>query len=179
MKPDRATLEAATDHVNAAPRDGATIEMLCNRPDFGARNFTDRLAVTRAGGVENCRWTKYPWMTLEDGSPDPRIQVCVLQRRVLDLVWKEGAEIVHPGDTFIADMNMSEENLPAGTLLKAGSAVLRVSDVWNDACTKWKARYGVDALEWVRASPELRLRGILCEIVEDGVLENGARVEKV
>ena len=178
MKPDRATLEAATDHVNAAPRDSATIEMLCNRPDFGARNFTDRLAVTRAGGVENCRWTKFPWMTLEDGSPDPRIQVCVLQRRVLDLVWKDGDETVHPGDTFIADMNMSEENLPAGTLLKAGSAVLRVTDVWNNACTKWKARYGVDALEWVRASPELRLRGILCEIVEDGVLENGARVEK-
>lgn len=179
MKPDRATLEAATSHVNAAPRDGAAIEMLCNRPDFGKRNFTDRLTVTRSGGVENCRWTKHPWMRMEDGSPDPRIQVCVLQRRVLDLVWKEGEDTVHPGDTFIADMTMSEENLPAGTLLRAGSAVLRVSDVWNNACTKWKARYGADALDWVRASPELRLRGILCEIVEDGVLENGARVEKV
>ncbi|MCB1385905.1 MAG: hypothetical protein KDJ80_08175 [Nitratireductor sp.] len=179
MKPDRATLDAATGHVLAAPRDGATIEMLCNRPDFGERNFTDRLKVTRAGGVENCRWTKHPWMTLEDGSPDPRIQVSIIPRRVLDLVWRDGEETVHPGDTFVADLNMSEENLPAGTLLRSGDVVLKVSDVWNNACTKWKARYGSQALDWVRATPELRLRGVLCEIVEDGVLENGTRIEKI
>ncbi|MEM9999534.1 MAG: hypothetical protein AAF940_01520 [Pseudomonadota bacterium] len=179
MRPDRATLDVALPHILGAPTRSASIEYLCNRPDFGVRNFTDRLQVTRAGGVENCRWTKHPWMKLDDGSPDPRIQVCIIPRRVLDLVWREGTDAIHPGDTFATDMNMSLDTLPTGTLLKAGTAVLRVSDVWNNACTKWKARYGEDALNWVRENEALRLRGVLCSVEEDGVLENGARVEVV
>ncbi|MCB1440241.1 MAG: hypothetical protein H6888_09850 [Nitratireductor sp.] len=179
MKPDRPSLDATLPHVLAAPRDESRIEYLCYRPNFGERAFVDRLKVTSAGGVENCRWTKHPWMKLEDGSPDPRIQVCIIPRRVLDLVWKDGDDVVHPGDTFVADIETSEENMPAGTLLKSGDVVLRVSDVWNDACTKWKARYGVDALNWVRDRPELRLRGLLCEIVSDGELVNGAPISVI
>ena len=180
MRPDRATLDGAIEHVLAAPSDRARIEFLCNRPNFGVRNFTDRLKVTRAGGVENCRWTKHPWMKLEDGSPDPRIQVCIIPRRVLDLVWREDESGgTHPGDTFAAEMNMSLDAMPTGTLLRAGTAVLQVSDVWNNACTKWKARYGEDALNWVRENEDLRLRGVLCCVVEDGVLENGSTIERL
>ena len=181
MKPDRASLDAAIPHILSAPKDKAPIEMLCNRPDFRERNFTDRLNATVEGGIENCRFLKAPWLTLEDGSGDPRIQVSILPRRTLDLVWSENDDAPHPGDTFIVDMDLTEENLPVGTRLQAGSAVLEVSDYWNNACTKWKVRYGSDALDWVRepANIPLRLRGILCKIVKDGVIENGAKLTKI
>ncbi len=182
MKPDRQTLDTEVENIMSAPKDGAAIEMLCNRPDFGVRNFTDRLNVTAAGGVENCRWSKEPWLKLEDGSGDPRIQVSILQRRVLNMVWNEDeTEAPHPGDTFIVDMDLSEENLPVGTQLQAGTAVLEVTDKWNDACVKWKVRYGEDALDWVREPNHvpLRLRGVLCKIVQDGVIENGAKLTKL
>lgn len=177
MRPDRATLDAEIPNILSASSTRSTIEYLCYRPKFTAREFVDRLNVTKAGGVENCRWTKHPWMTLKDGSPDPRIQVCVLPRRVLDLFWEPDSDDIHPGDTFVTDMNMSLEAMPTGTLLKAGSAVLRVSDVWNNACSKWRSRYGMDALEWVRENEDLRLRGVLCSVEKDGVLENGGVVE--
>ena len=60
MKPTYAELDAALDHIFAAPKDEAEIQMLCNRPDFRVRNFTDQLKATRAGGIENCRWTQAP-----------------------------------------------------------------------------------------------------------------------
>ena len=87
------------------------------------------------------------YLTLEDGAPHPGIQVCILSKRVLDLVWRNREEVPHPGDTFIVDMDLSEENLPAGQFLQVGSAALRVSDVFNDGCVKWKARYGAAAKE--------------------------------
>ena len=87
MKPDRQTLDTEVENIMSAPKDGAAIEMLCNRPDFGVRNFTDRLNVTAAGGVENCRWSKEPWLKLEDGSGDPRIQISILQRPILYSTW--------------------------------------------------------------------------------------------
>ena len=87
----------------------------------------------------------------------------------------------HVLDTIIADLETSEANLPAGTLLGIGSAVIRVSDVFNDGCVKWKARYGKDAKDWITAPghPPLRLRGILCSVEQDGVIACGDLIHKL
>jgi hypothetical protein len=176
-----ADLMAGLPHVLAAPKDRTTVDRLCFRPAYNERRFPDRLVLTRAEGVPGERWTVAPWLRLPDGSPDPDIQVSILPRRVLDLVWRDRAGTPHPGDTIIADLDTSEVNLPAGTLLRAGSATLRVSGVFNDGCVKWKARYGADAKAWITAPghPPLRLRGILCAIVADGAVAVGDTLEKL
>ena len=83
--------------------------------------------------------------------------------------------MLHPGDTIISDLDCSEQNMPAGTLLRVGTAVLQVSGVFNTACVKWKDRYGKPAYDWVNAAQNrpLRLRGLLCRVSQDGV--NGQR----
>ena len=181
MKPDRAKLDAAIPSILSAPKNNAAIEQLCFRPGFGERTYVKNLSVTSKGGVQGCRWSHMPWLKREDGSGDPRIQVSILQRRVLDLIYEPGGDAIHPGDTFIVDMDLSCENLPVGTILQAGSAHLRVSDLWNNACVKWKVRYGVDALNWVREENHVkyRLRGVLCEITRDGIIANGGLLTKV
>lgn len=161
-------LDQALPHVMAAPRDTGPISMLLYRRKYNDRVFTDRLRLTKAQGVEGDFEMKTPWLELDDGSPDPRIQVSILPQRVLDLCWRNRETTTHPGDQIIADLNMSLENLPAGTLIRVGTAVLRVSDLWNDGCVKWKARCGKPAYTWVRSNEALRLRGIFCSIEEDG-----------
>lgn len=165
-----AELAAALPHVRAAPKTDAPIAMLCFRPGFGLRTHPTALRLTRAGGIPGERWLTNPWLRLADGAPDPRIQVSILPLRVLDLVWRARETTVHPGDSIVADLDTSAENLPPGTLLQAGSAVLRVSDEPNDGCVKWKARYGTAAMEWITdpAHRGLGLRGILCAVEADG-----------
>jgi hypothetical protein len=165
-----ADYNAALPLVMKAAKTDATISCLCLRPDRGTRAFPDRLILTQAQGVVGDRWLTTAWLTLPDGRPDPRVQVSILPKRVLDLVWKDRDTTVHPGDQIVADLDMSEENLPIGTLIRAGSAVLRVSDEPNYGCVKWKARYGADALKWVESHPALRLRGALCSIEQDGIV---------
>ncbi len=169
---------AALPHVLAAPKDEGPITQICFRPGFNERTFPDRLTLTRKRGIPGERWMTHPWLKLADGSPDPAIQVSILPSRVLDLVWQPGDAAPHPGDPLVADLDMTEANLPEGTLLRAGSATLRVSGVWNDGCVKWKARYGVAAKEWIVAPGhrELRLRGVLCSIEADGEVAVGDRV---
>ena len=116
-----------------------------------AIRFPEALELTRARGIPGERFETAPWARLPDGSGDPRIQISILPLRVMDLVWRDRAATPHPGDTIIADLNTTEENLPVGTLLQAGTALLRVSDLFNDACVKWKVRYGAPAYDWVRA----------------------------
>jgi hypothetical protein len=172
-------LMAALPGVLDAPKSGGAVEMLCFRPGFGLRDFVGELAVTRDKGIPGERWGTAPWLKLEDGSGHPGIQVSILPRRVLDLVWRDRAGTVHPGDTFVCDLDTSEANLPEGQLLSVGTAVLRVSDVWNDGCAKWKVRYGTPAYDWIRAPAHqhLRLRGVLCSIERDGMIRLGDRVE--
>lgn len=170
---------AALPGVLSAPKSGSAVEQLCFRPGYGERSFVEELTLTRDRGIPDERWGTSPWLKLPDGSGHPGIQVSILPRRVLDLVWRDRETTVHPGDTFVCDMDMTEANLPEGQLLSVGTAVLRVSDVFNDSCAKWKVRYGAPAYDWVRA-PEhkaLRLRGVLCRIEQDGVIRLGDKVE--
>lgn len=176
-----AELAAALPQVRAAPRDGASVEMLCLRPGYNQRRFVNEITVTRAEGVPGERWLTAPWLRLPDGAPHPGIQISILPKRVLDLVWRDHDSVLHPGDTFVADLDMSEANLPAGSRLAVGTAVLRVSEVFNDACVKWKVRYGAAAKDWITAPghPPLRLRGILCSVERDGLIRNGDRVTRL
>lgn len=166
---------AALPHVLAAPKTNAPVKMLCIRPGFNQRVFPDRLRLTREAGAEGDFAMTTPWLKLPDGRGDPRMQLAIVPERVLDLVWRDRVSTVHPGDTIVADMNVTLENLPTGTLIRAGTAVLRVSDLWNDGCVKWKVRYGQAAYDWIikHEHEPLRLRGILCSVEQDGEVAMG------
>ncbi len=175
MPVSREDLDAALPHVMAAPKDRAAISMLCLRPGYNQRNFVEELCVTPEAGIAGDRWLDRPWLRCADGRPHPGIQISILSSRVLDLVWRNRAETPHPGDSFIVDMDLSEDNLPVGQRLKVGSAVLKVSDIFNDGCVKWKVRYGAAAKQWVDTveNHPLRLRGVLCSVETAGCFRTG------
>lgn len=174
-------LAAALPSVLAAPRDGGVVRFLCVRPKPNARTFPELLTLTRAHGVVGDFEMSRPWLTLPDGRPDPQIQVSIMPWQVLDLVWRERDRIAHPGDNIAVDMNLSTESLPPGSLLAAGTAVLRVSEEPNDGCAKWKVRCGQAAHAWVTAPDALiqRRRGLFCSVERDGELRLGDRLRRL
>jgi hypothetical protein len=174
-------LGAALPDVLAAPREAGVIRLLCARPKPNARTFPEVLTLSRAHAVAGDFEMSRPWLTLPDGSPDPRIQVSIMSSRVLDLVWRERDRVIHPGDNIAVDMNLTQENLPAGTLLAAGTAILKVSDEPNDGCAKWKARCGRAAYDWTM-NPDhlsLRLRGLFCSVEQDGEVRRGDMLRRI
>lgn len=174
-------LNPSVPYIMDAPKENGEISKLCYRPGFGERVFVDLLSLSTEEGVIGDRWKEYTWLKLPDGGPDPRNQVCIIPKRTLDCFWKEGDEVIYPGDTMVVDMDMSEQNLPTGTQLQVGTAIIEVSDFFNDACTKWAARHGKQSRQWINA-PEhipLRLRGVFCSIVKDGEVKITDRLKKL
>ncbi|NPD14538.1 hypothetical protein HOY34_04895 [Xinfangfangia sp. D13-10-4-6] len=171
-------LMAAIPHIAAAPKDVTKAAVLTFRPGRNLREYPPQLQLTVAHGIPGERWGKEPWLRLPDGSADPAIQVSILPARVHDLVRPDPEAAIHPGDPVIADLDTSEENLPEGSILQLGTALIRVSSVFNDGCVKWKVRYGTDAMTWVNLPQHraLRLRGILCSIEKDGVVRRGDEI---
>ena len=178
---DLETLNRKIDWIRQAPDDRGEIQTLCVRPAEGERLYPDQIEFCCQRGVVGDRWLTKTWMHLDDGSPDPRLQVCILQKRVLDLIWLDRDNTPYPADNLIADMNLGEDNLPAGSKLSAGSAVLEVSDVFNTACSKWRDRYGGESLRWINHPDNLpfRLRGILCQVVQNGTVTLQDRLIKI
>jgi hypothetical protein len=170
-----AELDAALPAVLAAPRDAGAVRLLCTRPDTNARSFPDMLTLSRGVGAKGDGHEARPWLTLPDGRPDPRIEVSLIPWRVLDLVWRDRDRVAHPGDNIAVDMSLSETDLPVGSLLAVGTAILRVSDVPNDGCAKWKVRCGRAAYDWIVTPSGLRqrLRGLYCSVEQDGEVRLG------
>lgn len=181
MHATRNTLDAGIDRIRQSPKDRAQVEGLCLRPSFGARDFVEEIHLTPDHGIAGDRWERIPWLRMPDGTADPAIQVSILHKTVLDLVWVDRTAQPHPGDTFVADMDLGTENLPAGTRLHIGTSVLEVSDVFNSGCIKWRLRYGDAAKEWVTDPryDDLRLRGVLCRVAKAGVIRNGDVIAKL
>jgi MOSC domain-containing protein YiiM len=97
--------------------------------------------------------------------------------RVAELVADGRAPLDSPGDNFLVDLELSEEALPAGTYLRLGSALLELTVLPHTGCKKFRERFGLEALKWVNAHRDLRLRGANCRVVESGSVAVGDPVE--
>ena len=99
----------------------------------------------------------------------------------IGLVAKERERWALAGDQLYVDLDLSDENLPPGTRLAIGSAILEVSAKPHTGCRKFSDRFGVDAMKFVN-SPEgkrLHLRGINTKIIQAGTIRVGDVVRKI
>jgi MOSC domain-containing protein YiiM len=70
------------------------------------------------------------------------------------------------------DLDLSGENLPPGTRLAVGTAVIEVTPQPHTGCQKFTSRFGLDAMKFVNSpiGRELNLRGINAKVVTPGVV---------
>lgn len=166
-------LEARLDAMAAPPKDAGRVAALFARPGSNQRVAQDRVRLTTAGGMPGDRWS-----AKED--PKPSQQLATMQIGVAELI-ANGQSISMFGDNLFIDLDLSAANLPVGTRLRAGSAILEVTPEPHDGCLKFKGRFGSDALRLVarKETRERNLRGIYLTVVEDGDVAPGDPVEVI
>ena len=103
-----------------------------------------------------------------------------MNARAALLIANEPGRQVLAGDQLYVDLDLSAANLPPGSRLALGSAVLEVSDQPHLGCAKFAARFGQDALRFVnsRVGRELRLRGLNARVVVAGTARVGSTIRK-
>ena len=108
-------------------------------------------------------------------------QLTIMNARVIELL--AGATDRWPvaGDQLFVDLDLSTTNLPAGTHLQIGSAIVEVTPPPHRGCEKFGARFGREALDLVNTSEgiELNLRGIHAKVVQGGAIRVGEAVRKL
>jgi ribosomal protein S18 acetylase RimI-like enzyme len=174
-------LRAGLDHIRRAPANPGVLELIVRRPAVGEREVLEEGALTLDEGLAGDTWRRRSSSRTADGSPHPDMQLNVMNARVAALIAREKAQWPVSGDQLFIDMDLSKENLPAGTCLALGSAVIEVTSQPHLGCGKFAARFGPDALHLVNSAEgrALCLRGINARVVKAGVIRIGDRVTKL
>lgn len=175
-------ISSGLDDVLAAPVDQGKLEFILIRPTAGERAFRPKVYLSPKGGVEGDRWLNSCWLKLADGQPDPRVQVSLMNARLLRLIsGGDENQICLAGDNLIVDLNLSEDNICPGQRLSVSEAVLEITDVAHNGCGKFLSRYGRDAVKFINSAEgkRLHLRGIFAKVISPGTVCVGDRVCKV
>jgi len=174
-------LEAGLSEVLLSPPDSGVLAMIVRRPEVDAREVLQRAELSLEAGLVGDNWSTRGNRRTADGSPQPDTQLNVINARFTALI--AGSEDRWPlaGDQLYVDLDLSHDNLPAGTRLAIGDSVIEVTDQPHTGCKKFSARYGVDALRFVNSEigKALRLRGLNAKVVVPGAIRRGDAVKKL
>jgi hypothetical protein len=173
-------LEAGMAEIRRSPADAGRVERIARRPATGEREVVETATLDTELGVVGDGWVLRGSKRMPDGSSDPEAQVTIMNSRVAALLsgGPIGWEIA--GDQLYVDLDLSVGNLPPGTRLTIGSAMVEVSAVPHRGCVQFSGRFGPDALRFAStpSGQELRLRGVNTRIVQSGVVRIGDLVSK-
>lgn len=178
---DLERLEAGIDEIRRSPADGGVLLMIVRRPAVDQREVVEEASLDVAVGVVGDSWQDRPSSSSADGGPHPLAQVTIVNSRMLDLVARSRERWPLAGDQLVIDLDMSAENLPPGTRLSIGSAVIEITEKPHTGCLKFASRFGHNALRFVSTSEAMamRLRGVNTRVVQSGTVRAGDTVAKI
>jgi MOSC domain-containing protein YiiM len=161
------------DRVRASPKDKGALKLIVLRMANEQRRTPSEATLSLANGVEGDRWSLKP-------NPNLLSQVSLMSARFLEVIAGGAERMSLAGDNLTVDLDLSENNLPPGTRLRIGEAMIEVTDYPHTACAKFERRYGKVArdLSDTAEGCALRLRGVFARVVRGGVVRLGDAVAK-
>jgi MOSC domain-containing protein YiiM len=165
-------LEAGLGQIQDSPKDGGGLQLIVRRPRVGEREVLEHADLDREQGLVGDRWGS-------KGRTDPDTQINIMNARVIALVAGGKDRWSLAGDQLFVDLDLSEENLPVGSQIAIGSAIVEVTAPPHTGCSKFAARFGMDARDFVNARRHLRLRGINAKVVQAGMIRVGDVARKL
>jgi hypothetical protein len=168
-----AALESSLGQLQQAPRGSGRLFLIVRRRADGRRETPERVELAPEEGVPGDGWSRRP-------PRNPEAELAVMRRDVAELI-ANGQPLTLFGDNLFVELDLSAANLPVGTRLRVGEALVEVTPKPHNGCRKFEARFGRDALRFVQAQPTRHenRRGIYWKVVERGEASVGARIQVV
>jgi len=176
-----AELETGVELIRQAPKDGGVLDLIVRRPQSEAREVLVEGQLDLVEGLVGDNWRTRGSSRTADGSAHPDMQLNIMSSRAIALVAQAKERWQLAGDQLFLDMDLSAENLPPGTRLALGSAVIEVTPEPHTGCKKFVTRFGLDAMQFVNSpiGKALRLRGLNAKVVQPGAIRVGDVARKL
>jgi hypothetical protein len=173
-------LQAGLPVVLEAPRDEGIVRLVVRRTGPGTRQVLDEGQLDTELGLVGDDWIN---RVGDDGIPSLYAQLTIMNARYAELISASSDPPAWApcGDQLYLDLDISVDNLPAGTRLAVGEAIIEMQSEAHTGCAQFSGRWGVEALKLANGPRlrHLRLRGANTRVVRSGVVRPGDIVRKV
>ena len=166
-------LESLLGAACRSPKDGGILKHIVLRLPNEQRATPSQAVLTCTGGVIGDTWGAKPGRSTDR-------QISVINSRFLEAIAGTTDRMPSSGDNLIVDLDLHVNNLPVGARLRAGEAVLEVTNHPHTGCVKFERRYGKAALDLTNTPEGLaaRLRGLLVRVIQGGEVRVGDTIHK-
>ena len=174
-------LEAGVGEIAASPIGNGRLALIVRRPALGEREVLDVGQLDLAVGLVGDTWDQRSSRRTPDGSPHPDMQLNIMNVRAAALIAGPPARWPLAGDQLYVDLHLGAEELPPGTRLRIGEAVIEITEIPHRGCAKFTQRFGLAAMRFVNSDGGVRLnvRGINAKVVVPGTIRTGDEIVTV
>ena len=171
-------LDAGLDEVRRSPKDGGVLNMIVCRPGVDEREVLEEAELNQKVGLVGDSWSS---RATRHWTPHPDTQLTLMNSRAATLVARDRDRWPLAGDQLYVDLDLSVANLPPGTRISLGTAIIEVTEPPHTGCSKFSARFGEDAEKFVNSpvGRELNLRGINARVTQSGRIRVGDIANRV
>ena len=166
-------IEANLAQVLESPKDNGTLTLIVRRPKEDEREVLESGELDIEKGLVGDDWLT------DDGNYET--QLTIMNSRIVDLIAHDKERWKLAGDQLFIDLNLTDENLPHGTKLTIGAAIIEITPQPHNGCKKFVERFGLDAMKFVNSpiGKQFHLRGIYAKVIKSGTIRQGDLVKKV
>ena len=168
-----AEIENGLSEVLESPNDNGVLKLIVRRPQSDEREVLETGELDIEKGLVGDDWLR------RDGNHIT--QLTIMNSRIASLLAQDENRLKLAGDQLYIDLNLTDENLPHGTRLAIGSAILEVTPKPHNGCKKFVERFGLDAMKFVNSpvGKQFHLRGIYARVIQSGTIRQGDTVKKI
>jgi hypothetical protein len=166
-------IEAGLPEIIDSPKDSGILEMIVCRPQTDQREVLEVGELDTKKGLIGDRWGLK--------KTNVKSQLTLMNSRTVALLAQAKDRWQLAGDQLYVDLDLTDENLPHGTRLKIGEAVIEITPLPHNGCKKFVERFGMDAMKFVNSpvGKKYHLRGIYAKVVQSGAIREGDSITKI
>lgn len=166
-------IETAIHDVLAAPKNNGTLEMIVSRPKIDQRHVAINGFLDTEQGLIGDNWLTRGSARTSDGRGHPEMQLNIMNFRYALLIAGSRERVPLAGDQLYVDLDLSDQNLPVGTRLSIGQALLEITAMPHLGCKKFVTRFGIDAMKFANSEfgRDHNLRGVNAKVIEGGSIQ--------
>ncbi|WP_020408055.1 MOSC domain-containing protein [Hahella ganghwensis] len=174
-------LEDGLDFIKQSPKENGKVEHIVCRPEVGTRRDLEAGELDLKLGLVGDNWKTRGNRKTPDGAAHPDTQLNLMNSRVIELIAKTRDRWKLAGDQLYVDLDLSPDNLPPGTELAIGDAIIQVTAEPHLGCKKFMERYGKDATVFVNSKQgkAINLRGVNAKVIKPGHVRTGDVIRKI
>jgi len=173
-----AEIESNIAGVLTSPKDNGTLEMIVRRPAVNERESVETGFLSIENGLVGDNWLNRGSSRTDNGLGHPEMQLNLMNWRFVNLIAGSRERVQLAGDQLFVDLDLSPDNIPAGTRLVIGEAVIEITSIPHLGCKKFVERFGIDAMKYANSEfgRSHNLRGVNAKVVVAGEIKAGESV---